>query len=57
MKAYGRVDVYVHIFLTLALSGDEWSGSRPVRFTPGERAAGTLWIGGWADPRTGLDEV
>jgi hypothetical protein len=37
MKAYGRVDVEIHIFLTSALAGGEWSASRPGRFTPGER--------------------
>jgi hypothetical protein len=25
MKAYGRVDVYIHIFLISALARDEWS--------------------------------
>jgi hypothetical protein len=29
----------------------------PGRFTPGERASGTHWIGGWMGPRAGLDEV
>jgi hypothetical protein len=29
MKAYGGVDVWIHIFLTLALAGGEWSASRP----------------------------
>jgi hypothetical protein len=29
MKAYGGVDVYIHIFLTLALAGGEWSASCP----------------------------
>jgi hypothetical protein len=24
---------------------------------PGERALGTYWIGGWVDPRAGLDDV
>jgi hypothetical protein len=28
-----------------------------VRFTPGERAPGIHWIGGWVGPRTGLDDV
>jgi hypothetical protein len=36
MKAYGGVDVYIHIFLTSALVGGEWSTSRPGRFTPGK---------------------
>jgi hypothetical protein len=40
MKAYGGVDVQIHIFLNSALAGDEWSASRPCRFTPG-----THWIG------------
>jgi hypothetical protein len=57
MKAYGGVPVYIHIFLTSALVGGEWSDSRPCRFTPGERAPGTHWIGGWMDPRAGLNDV
>jgi hypothetical protein len=35
VKTYGRVDVWIHIFLTSALAGGEWSASRPGRFTPG----------------------
>jgi hypothetical protein len=50
MKAYGGVNVQFHILLTSALAGDEWSASRPGCFTPG-----THWIGGWLDPRAGLD--
>jgi hypothetical protein len=57
MKAYGGVDVYIHIFLTSALAGGEWSASRPGRYIPGERAPGTHRIGGWVDPRAGLDDV
>jgi hypothetical protein len=34
-------------FLTSALDRSEWSPSRPGRFTPGERAPGTHWIGDW----------
>jgi hypothetical protein len=41
------VDVLIHIFLTSALVGGEWSTSRSGRFTPGERAPGTHSIGGW----------
>jgi hypothetical protein len=51
MKAYGGVDVYTHVFLTSALIGDKWSASRPCRFTSGERAPGTHWIGGWMGPQ------
>jgi hypothetical protein len=57
MKTYERVDVYVHIFLTSALAGGEWSASRLGRVTPGKRAPGTHWIGGWVDPRAGPDDV
>jgi hypothetical protein len=45
------------IFLTSALAGGEWLASRPGRFTPGERAPGTHWIGGRVRPRAGLDDV
>jgi hypothetical protein len=57
MKAYVGVDVEIHIFLTSALVGGEWSTSRPGRFTPGERAPGTHWIGGWVDLRAVLDDL
>jgi hypothetical protein len=55
MKAYGVVDVQVHIFLTSALAGGAWSASRPCRFTPRERAPGTHCIGGYVGPKAGLD--
>jgi hypothetical protein len=57
MKVYGGVDVYIHVFLTLALVGGEWSASRLGRFTPGERAPGTHWIGGWVGPRASVDSM
>jgi hypothetical protein len=57
MKAYRGVDVQIHVYLTSALVGCEWSASRPGRFTPREGAPGTHWIGGWVDPRTGPDDV
>jgi hypothetical protein len=43
--------------LTSALGGDEWSVSRPGRFTSRERAYGTHWIGGWMGPSAVLDAV
>jgi hypothetical protein len=57
MKFYGGVDVYIHIFLTSALAGGDLSAPRSGRFTPGERAPGTHWIGGWVEPRAGLEDV
>jgi hypothetical protein len=53
----GGVDVYIHILLTSALAGGKWSASLPGRCTPGERTPGTHRIGGWVDPRAGLDAV
>jgi hypothetical protein len=55
MKAYARVDVYTHVFLTSALVGGEWSASLSSHFTPGERAPRTQWIGGWVGRRIGLE--
>jgi hypothetical protein len=57
MKAYGGVDLYIHIFLTSALVGGEWLASRPCRFTPLERAPGTHWIGDWVGFRVDMDDV
>jgi hypothetical protein len=57
MKAYSGMDVWIHIFLTSALVGGEWSTSRSGRFTPGERVPGTHWRGGWVDLRAGLDNL
>jgi hypothetical protein len=57
MKTYGGVDVQIHVFLTSALVGAEWSASLPDRFNPGESAPGKHWIGGWVGPGTGLDDI
>jgi hypothetical protein len=46
---------YSSTFLDL---GTRWRwvvGFTPCRFTPGERAADTHWIGGWVGPRACLD--
>jgi hypothetical protein len=40
---------------TSTLNAGEWSASHPGHFTPGERAPGNHWIGGWMGPGTGLD--
>jgi hypothetical protein len=44
-------------FLTWALDGGECSVSHLCRFTPGERASGNHWIGGWVGSEDGLDAV
>jgi hypothetical protein len=48
MEAYGGVDVEIHIFLTSALGGVEWSVLPPGRFTPG-----TPEVGSWGAPPAG----
>jgi hypothetical protein len=57
MKAYGGVDVSIHIFLALALAGGEWSASHPGHFNTSEGAPSTHWIGGCVDLRAGLDDL
>jgi hypothetical protein len=52
MKALWGSGCIENIFLTSALAGGKWSASRPDRF-----ALGTHCIGGWVDPRAGLDDV
>jgi hypothetical protein len=44
-------------FLDLGTSWRWVVSFTPRRFTRGERAHGTHWIGGWAGPRAGLDDV
>jgi hypothetical protein len=50
----GRVECSA-IILDLALDGCEWCVSGPGRFTPGDTAPGTHWIGGWVHPKASLD--
>jgi hypothetical protein len=39
-KTYRGVEGQIHVFLTLALVGGEWSASRNGRLTPGKGAPG-----------------
>jgi hypothetical protein len=57
MRAYKGVDVKIHIFLTSALAGGEWSALVSGRLNPRERAPGMHFIGDWVDPKAGLDDV
>jgi hypothetical protein len=57
MKTYEGVDVQIHVFLTSALVGGEWSALPLGRLIPGERVPGTHCIGGWMGPRTGLGDL
>ena len=55
MKAYRGVDVQLHSFTDTAIDAEEWSTSRPRRFTPGGKK---LWYPlnrRPVDPRAGLD--
>jgi hypothetical protein len=56
MKAYGGVDVWIHVLLTSAVVGVVIA-SRPCRLTTGEIAPGTDWLEGWISTRTSLDAV
>jgi hypothetical protein len=47
----------VKVSWTSALEVDKWSASRPGRFTPGERAPGTHWVGSWVGPKASLETV
>jgi hypothetical protein len=47
MKACGGVVVQIHVLLTSALVGGEWSASHKA----------THWIVCWMGPKTGLDVV
>jgi hypothetical protein len=52
MKVYGGVDVYIHIFLTSALVGGEWSASRS-----GDTATVTHLTGVSVGRNVGLEDV
>jgi hypothetical protein len=44
-------------YLTSVLDWREWSVSRSSRFNLGKRVPGIHWIGGWVEPRAGLDDM
>jgi hypothetical protein len=52
MKTYGGVDVYIHVFLTSAIGGGEWSASRHALINAGGKTPpDTHRIKGWVDLR------
>jgi len=51
------VEVQLHVFSISALDEGECPTSRPGRFTPRERAAGTHWIRDWVGHRAVVDAV
>jgi hypothetical protein len=56
MKAYEGVDVQIHVFLDLGTSW--WVASYTLRpLYPLGKSPGTHWIGGWVDPRPGLNDM
>jgi hypothetical protein len=57
MTTYGRVDVQIHVYLTLALVGGELSASSSCSFFHREKGPGIHCVGGWVSPRAGLNEV
>jgi hypothetical protein len=57
MKTNGWVEVHFHQSWNQHPKQAEWSASRPFYFTPGERSPGIHWIGGWVNPRAGLDDM
>jgi hypothetical protein len=52
MKAYGGVDVLIHVCLTWTLVRSQWSASSHTALR-----SGTHWIGGWVGPRACLDRL
>jgi hypothetical protein len=57
VKTYGGSGGIAPPFLTPALAGDEWSASRPGRFTPWEGTSGIHWIGSWVGRGADMDTV
>jgi hypothetical protein len=54
MKAYGEVNIQIHIFLASALSGRLHA---PVALPPGKELPNTHSVEGWVNPRAGWDSV
>jgi hypothetical protein len=58
MKAYGGVNVYIHVFLTTALDTGQWSvGFMPRHLYHWGKGPRTLWIRCWVSRRADMDTV
>jgi hypothetical protein len=57
MKTYGGRDVQIHIFLTSALVGGQWSASCPGRFMLRERTPRYPLDRRLGGPQAGLDDI
>jgi hypothetical protein len=53
MKTYRGMDVQINAFFTSIPVGGERSVSRPGK----ELRVPTNWMGGWVDPRAGVDDM
>jgi len=54
---YGRVETWLHAFLTVVLGGNEWSVSRFGRLTATERVPSTHWMGVGTGTKACMDVV
>jgi hypothetical protein len=57
VKICGGVGVYIHVLLSSALGGSEWSASRLTLFTPWKRTPDIQWIGARVGFRAYLDDM
>jgi hypothetical protein len=57
MKAYGRVEVWLHSLLTSALDREAISFTLRPLYRRENSPQSTHWTGGWVDSREGLNAV
>jgi len=55
LKAQMGVEIYLHVFINLALVEGEWSDSRPGRSPKWNESNNALWVGGCLDPRGSMN--
>jgi hypothetical protein len=51
------MELYVDVFLTSEIVGDEWSDSRSCRFTPWDWVPKTHWLGVWVHQRNYVEDM